>query len=116
DATRAPGGGGALRVGAVVRSVDAEDRTSLDRYVARISEGFHQPADVSEIVLVRVRLLDEDIPLLAEPAARPGLVRPAEAEREIGTAGPEHLLKGTLEQLLAVKPVVPVAEAFDSVW
>ncbi len=51
----------------------------------------------------------------AVPAPRPVLVRPADAEREVGFAAAVHLVERTLEQAPPVEPVVVVAEAVDAV-
>src|SRR6185295_16061666 len=47
-------------------------------------------------------------------AARPVLVRPADAERKIGLAGGQHRVERLLEQPLSAEPVVVVAERIDA--
>ena len=73
-----------------------------------------QPADVLEVVLLAVGLRLEDVLFPSVPATRPRLVRPAEAEREVGLAGREHLVERPLEQPLPAEPVVVVAERLDA--
>ena len=67
--------------------------------------------DVREVVLPAVPLRLQDILVAAVPPARPRLVRPAEAEREVGLARGQHLGERPLEESLPVEPVVVVAEA-----
>jgi hypothetical protein len=69
---------------------------------------------VAPIVLGGVGLLHQDVSLLAKPPARPGLVRPAEAETERRMAGFQDLGERTLDQPAAVEPVVVVTKPLDS--
>ena len=95
--------------------VDEEERLAVDADRPLVEEGREEPGDVPTVVLLAVGLRLEDVVLLAVPAPRPRLVRPAEAEGEVGPAAREHLLERALEQLLSREPVVVVTEAGDSV-
>ena len=68
-------------------------------------------------VVLRGVLLRARAPRPSSPShgAGPGLVGPAEAEREVGRARLEHLVERALEQAPALEPVVVVAEAVDAV-
>src|SRR5262249_5946330 len=81
----------------------------------RVGKAGEDPAAVSLVVLGRMLLRHEAVLLLAEPSARPWLVSPGEAEREVRAAEPQDLVKRPLQQALPMEPVVPVAETFDSV-
>src|SRR5262249_39876632 len=95
---------------------DQEQRAATDLDIARISECLNEPPNVVAVVFGRVRLVLEDVALLAEPSARPGLVSPGEAERKIGLAGRQHFVEGSLEQTLAMEPIMPVTKALDTVF
>ena len=57
----------------------------------------------------------EHVLLAAVPAARPGLIGPAESEWQVRLPILEHQLKGPLQQPTAAEPVEVVAEAIDAV-
>ena len=78
-------------------------------------ENARQPAGCGPVVVRRVLLRDQDLVASAVPAPGPVLVGPAEAEREVGLAGRQHLVERALEQPPAAEPVVVVAEAVDAV-
>ena len=67
------------------------------------------------VVRPGIGLLDEDAVRGAVPDAAPCLVRPAEAEREVGLAAGKDLRKWPVEELPPGEPVVPVAERCDAV-
>ena len=102
----------APHVGEERRTVDGEDRFSVDTDVARIAEYLvEQIADVRAVVLLGVLLPDQYLLLAAVPRPRPVLVGPAEHEGEIGLPRSEHLLHGTLHQPVTVEPIVIVTES-----
>ena len=101
--------------GQVVRPVHEEQRPAVDPEVARVLERREDRVEVAGVVVgPRVGLRDEHA-VAAGPDRRPVLVRPAEAEREVGLAAREHLVERALEQPATGEPVVPVAERLDAV-
>jgi hypothetical protein len=93
--------------------VDQEERGTCDPDMPRVGERCDQPSDMVEVVFQRVSLL-LDMALFTKPPARPRLVGPGQAERELGLARGEDLGERAFEQPCAVEPVVPVAESFDA--
>ena len=69
------------------------------------------------VIRFRVDLLQQHLAAKSAsmPSSRPCFVRPRQAKWETGFARREHLLEWTVEQALAMKPVVPIAEALDAV-
>ena len=102
-------------LGKVCRPIHEEHRFAVHPDVAAVCEGLGEPSDVLEVVVGRVGLANEYVGGLAIPRARPVLVRPAQAEREVRLAGSEDLVEGPLEQAPPLEPVVVVAEAADAV-
>ena len=62
-----------------------------------------------------VGLLDQNALRRAVPDARPGRVRPAQAERKIRRPGGKHLIKGTFENSPAREPIMVITESLDTV-
>ena len=60
-------------------------------------------------------LLDQNVVFQAIPAARPGFIGPADAEREVQLRAAEHLLKWMLQQLSTIKPIIVVTESMDTI-
>src|SRR5215831_4693953 len=59
-------------------------------------------------------LCDQDFVIGAIPLARPAFVGPAHAEWEIELRPGQQLIKRLVQQLLALKPIVVIAEAVDA--
>src|SRR4029077_11602153 len=89
---------GAIDVRQNVGAVDDEERGVVYPDVARILQDRDHVADEGEVRRLRVRLLEEDVVLEAVPAARPVLVRPADAEREVWPSAAKDLVERPLEQ------------------
>ena len=95
--------------------VDHEHRLSVDIHVTPVEERGQQGLEMAAMVFhPRIGLLDQHAVRCAMPDAAPGLIRPAQAERKIRLAGGQHLVERTLEEALAGKPVVVVAECLDA--
>ena len=85
-------------------------------YVARILECRDKPPGVCGVVVNSpIRLFPKYLFLFAAPPPLPGFVRPRKTKRKIWPAGCKHVVERTLEQPLSAEPVVPAAEAADTV-
>src|SRR6188472_4069099 len=115
DRLRANRVSGSLRIGQPWGPIENENWASIDLNVSGISKELRQPTRVSDIVFARVGLLKQDLLFLPCPAAGPGLVCPADTEREIRATGRAYFVQWPVQQPLAVEPVVPVAKPFDPV-
>ena len=98
-------------------AVDEEHRLAVDLDGAVVAPRAEQIVEVAlpQHGVGPVRLLLKDVMVPAVPSARPGLVGPGEAEREVEFLRFENDVGRRLEQLLAVEPVVVVAEAGEPV-
>src|SRR5262249_5718695 len=75
-----------------------EQRPAADSKISLIIECAENSVKVSRVVLVaRISLLDENALRVAVPDARPGLIGPAEAEREVRLSALEHLIEGAVD-------------------
>ena len=70
--------------------------------------------DESEVVVRRIPLRDEDFALFSIPATRPILVRPADAEWEVGFACLDYSPNRQIEQDLSSKPIVVITKTGDA--
>ena len=105
----------ALRIGEERCPVDHEQGLAVDPYVPLVGKHAAEKLDMAAVVVHAVPLLEENFLVLAVPAARPVLVRPAEAEGKVGLAARQHLVEGPLEDAPAAEPVVVIAEPVNQV-
>ena len=71
---------------------------------------------MAKVILVPgISLLQQNLVRLAVPDAGPRFVGPRETKRKIRFARLLNFLKRPLEQALSGEPVMPVAEAFETV-
>ena len=112
----APAGDGGGGVGQELGPVDEQQGLAVDADVAGVAEDRLQLGDEGEVVFRGVLLADEDVLFLAVPAAGPVFVGPAEAEGQVEAGVGEDLAQGPVEEAVAAKPVVVVAEAVEAVF
>ena len=74
-------GGGGIRK--IRRAIDEEKRFAVNPDLKRIPEIFRESVEVSQVVLGRIDLAQEDLLIVAIPAAGPVFVGPAKAEGEV---------------------------------
>ena len=67
------------------------------------------------VVVQRVPLTNEHLPVLSVPDARPVLVCPAEAEWKFRLSGRKDLVKRLVKEKLSIEPVMIVAKGVDPV-
>src|SRR6185295_4839967 len=97
------------------RVIDEQQRSIANPDVRRMAQVPAEILDDRHVVLFAVRLRHQHLVLPSVPPARPVFVRPADAERKTGTSVFEQPLERSLEQALAVEPVVVEAETTHSV-
>ena len=105
----------AAGIGYPVQAIDEEERAVLYPDVSGIAKDGGHVLRKPLCEPLSILLPNQDFMLGTVPSSRPRLVRPADAEREIGTARLEHFIERPMKQTLPVEPVVVVAEAFDAV-
>src|SRR6266478_5696649 len=98
-----------------MRAINDKQWLVIHSDITRIREGIGEPADMRKIILLRVRLLHQHLRIAAIPNARPILVRPAKAKREVRVTRSQHFVERTSKKPFACKPVVIVAKAGDSI-
>src|SRR6185312_12376006 len=96
----------------LVGAINHEDRLAVDAQRARIGPRLDEVIEVSppRRHRRRMRLQLQDLMFLPVPAARPGLVRPRQAERDVEILHPEEQVRRRFEQLLACEPIMIMAK------
>ena len=107
--------GEAGRVRHETLAIDEQQRPAVDADVARVLEVGHEVVEDGQVAHAVVVLGHEHVLLAPVPAARPGLVGPAQGERQVRLPILEHQLEGPLQQPTTAEPVEVVAEAVDAV-
>ena len=102
------------RVVQEVLTVDKQERAAVEADVARVREVGHEVIQHAEIPHSIVVLRHEYVALPAIPPTCPGLVGPAQAEREIWLPVRQHQLEGLFQEPSPAEPVEVVAEAVDA--
>ena len=103
-------------VGNVEWLVDRQQRLAVHPHIARVAKRGQQILEVAPMVVeARVGLFNQHLAGIAVPDAAPGLVGPAQAEREVRLARGEHFVERPLDDALPGKPVVVIAERFNAI-
>ena len=106
-------------VGQFVGIIHHKQGLAVHTDVTGIAESRQQGAEVCLVVgIAGIELLHQHAvrTFLAELLVLPTMVGPGQTEGEVGLAGRQHLLEGTLQQTTSVtEPIVPVTEALYSI-
>ncbi len=101
-------------VGELLRSVNNEERGSVNADVTLICEKRNEALDEIHIIIREVSLRDEDLMFRRVPTSSPILISPAKAVRHAAFRVDQHVVKRSIQEAFSGKPVIVVTECVDT--